>query len=118
MSAKPSDTPETDAWYAAHPSTLDTAFDAYYAREFGDFARSLERRLRKADERFIAAEIRAERAEAALAKARDEALEEAAKVCDVIYDDPAAEKYNLPRQAWGDAVDIAAGRIRALKGTK
>ena len=40
-----SGTPECDAWYAAHQQTLDTPGDAAYAREFGDFARSLELRL-------------------------------------------------------------------------
>ena len=54
-----SGTPECDAWYAAHQQTLDTPGDAAYAREFGDFARSLELRLTAA--RAEAEALRAEK---------------------------------------------------------
>lgn len=63
MSAEPSDTPETDALNSECCS--NSSASGHLLQMLGH-ARSLERRLREA--------------EAALAKARDEALEDAAKI--------------------------------------
>lgn len=51
------------------------------------------------------------------ADVRDEALEEAARVCDALYDGYSTAKTDQtdPEQVWLDACDRAATAIRALK---